>query len=95
MVSDSGTITEEASLLQIPAITIRNAHERPEGMDVGAVIMSGTNPEDVIQAVKIATETKLGSLVPDYDVDAVSTQVVKIIQSYKHYVDRFVWRKKL
>ncbi len=95
VVSDSGTITEEASILRVPAITIRNAHERPEGMDVGAVIMSGTQPASVVDAVKIAVNTRPGALVPDYDVDNVSEQVVKIIQSYTHYVDRYVWRKTL
>lgn len=93
VVSDSGTITEEACLLQVPAITIRNAHERPEGMDVGTVIMSGTNPEDVLQAVKVATSLKPAPMIPDYDVENVSEHVVKLIQSYTHYVNRFVWRK--
>jgi len=93
VVSDSGTITEESCLLNVPAITIRNAHERPEGMDVGTIIMSGTNPEDILAAVKIAVSTKRAPMIPDYDVDLVSEHVVKLIQSYKHYVDRFVWRK--
>ena len=93
VVSDSGTITEESSLLQVPAITIRNAHERPEGMDVGTVIMSGTNPEDVVSAVKLAVSTKRAPIIPDYNVDDVSEHVVKLIQSYVHYVNRFVWRK--
>jgi UDP-N-acetylglucosamine 2-epimerase (non-hydrolysing) len=93
VVSDSGTITEEASLLGVPAITVRNAHERPEGMDVGTLIMSGTKPEDVLQAVKIAVNTKCAKVISDYEVENVSEQVVKIIQSYAHYVDRFVWRK--
>ncbi len=95
VVSDSGTITEESSLLQVPAITIRNAHERPEGMDMGTVIMSGTNPEDVMEAVKLAVSTERARIIPDYDVENVSEHVVKLIQSYKHYVDRFVWRKMI
>ena len=93
VVSDSGTITEESSILGVPAITIRNAHERPEGMDVGTIIMSGTNPEDVLDAVKLAVGTKRAKIIPDYDVENVSEHIVKLIQSYKHYVDRFVWRK--
>lgn len=93
VVSDSGTITEEACLLGVPAITVRNAHERPEGMDVGTIIMSGTNPEHVIDAVKIAVGTQRASIIPDYDVENVSEHVVKLIQSYTHYVNRFVWRK--
>ena len=95
VVSDSGTITEESSLLGIPAVTIRNAHERPEGMDKGTVIMAGTNPEDILSSVKLATSTKRAGMIPDYDVENVSEHVVKIIQSYKHYVDRFVWRKMI
>lgn len=93
VVSDSGTITEESSILGVAAITIRNAHERPEGMDMGTIIMSGTNPEDVLDAVKLAVGTKRAKIIPDYDVENVSEHIVKLIQSYKHYVDRFVWRK--
>jgi len=95
VVSDSGTITEESCLLEVPAITIRNAHERPEGMDVGTVIMSGTNPEDILRSVQIAVDTKRAAMIPDYQVENVSEHIVKIIQSYKHYVDRFVWRKMI
>lgn len=95
VVSDSGTITEESSILGVPAITIRNAHERPEGMDMGTIIMSGTNPEDVLDAVKLAVGTKRAKIIPDYDVENVSEHIVKLIQSYKHYVDRFVWRKMI
>lgn len=95
VVSDSGTITEEASLLKVPAVTIRNAHERPEGMDVGTLIMSGTKPEDISAAVQVATSTGLANVVPDYQVENVSEKVVKIILSYTHYVNRFIWRKEL
>ena len=95
VISDSGTITEEACFLGVPAVTIRNAHERPEGMDVGTVIMSGTSPEDIFKAVKIATETKLAPMIDGYERDNVSDHVVKLIQSYTHYVNRFVWRKMI
>ncbi|WP_413581376.1 non-hydrolyzing UDP-N-acetylglucosamine 2-epimerase [Bdellovibrio sp. HCB288] len=95
VVSDSGTITEEASLLRVPAITIRNAHERPEGMDVGTLIMSGTKAVDVCNAVRVATETSPTEIVPDYDVENVSEKVVKTILSYTHYINRFVWRKEI
>ncbi len=93
--SDRGTITEEACLLEVPAITIRNAHERPEGMDVCTIIMSGTNPEDVISAVNIAVNTKRAPMIPDYAVTNASEHVVKLIQSDQHYVDPFVWRKMI
>lgn len=95
VVSDSGTITEEASILQFPAINVRNAHERPEGMDVGSVILSGTHPDDILSAVQAATSLKLGTKIPDYSPTDVSAHVVKIVLSYTHYVDRFVWRKSL
>lgn len=95
VVSDSGTITEEASLLKMPAIMIRNAHERPEGMDEGIVIMSGTHPRDILQAVEVATQCSVTRDIPDYDNLNVSEQVLKIILSYVHFVNRFVWHKTL
>jgi UDP-N-acetylglucosamine 2-epimerase (non-hydrolysing) len=95
VVSDSGTITEEADLLRVPAITIRNAHERPEGMDVGTIVMSGTSPKDIVDAVRLAVSTHRAPPIPDYEVTNVSEHIVKLIQSYTHYVDRFVWRKMI
>lgn len=95
--SDSGTITEEASLLGFPAVTLREAHERPEGMDQGVVIMSGLNGPGIRQAVDIAVaqQSAMGpSAVPmDYEVEQVSWKVTKIICSYTDYVNRVVWRK--
>jgi UDP-N-acetylglucosamine 2-epimerase (non-hydrolysing) len=97
VISDSGTITEEASILGFPAITIRPAHERPEGMDEGTLIMCGLKKENVIDAIKVVTSQKEESLtsrcVPDYDVSNVSMKVVRIILSYIDYVKRTVWRK--
>ncbi|WP_409480071.1 non-hydrolyzing UDP-N-acetylglucosamine 2-epimerase [Pseudobdellovibrio sp. HCB154] len=95
VVSDSGTITEEASFLKMPAITIRNAHERPEGMDAGILIVSGTNPQDILLAVKSAVNMSVPADIPDYQNPNVSEQVLKIILSYVHYVNRFVWHKTL
>ena len=97
-ISDSGTITEEASLLKIPAITIRNAHERPEGMDVGTLIMSGLNKEDVCEAVRVTIDQHQNSMghssIPiDYSNNAVSKQILKIILSYTNYVNKTVWKK--
>lgn len=98
VISDSGTITEESSILKFPAIMIRQAHERPEGMDVGAVVMSGLRPERVIDSIKISV-TQFKKLLPydieDYKSDRVSDQVVKIIQSYTDYINRVVWKKKI
>ena len=97
-ISDSGTITEESSLLRFPAITIRQAHERPEGMDEGALIMSGLKSADVLDAIEIVTKQYAedqGSirLVSDYAVDNVSKKVVRIIASYTGYVNRTVWKE--
>jgi UDP-N-acetylglucosamine 2-epimerase (non-hydrolysing) len=98
VISDSGTITEEASLLNLPAITIRNAHERPEGMDEGTLIMSGLKSGRVIEAIEvvISHHSKGGRsfrIVPDYDAEAVSKKVLRVVLSYTDYVNRTVWRK--
>jgi UDP-N-acetylglucosamine 2-epimerase (non-hydrolysing) len=100
VVSDSGTITEEASLLNLPAITIRNAHERPEGMDVGTLIMSGLKKERVLDAVRviIAQHDKTKRViqpVQDYESGAVSKQVLRIVLSYVDYVNRTVWSRQV
>lgn len=97
VLSDSGTITEESSLLSFPAVNIRNAHERPEGMDEGTVIMSGLKPERILDAVKVTVDhykvKKPFSVVKDYDVENVSKKVVNIILSYTDYVNKFIWKK--
>ncbi len=98
VVSDSGTITEEASLLNLPAITIRNAHERPEGMDVGTLIMAGLKKERVLEAVKIivAQHDKTRQVmapVADYEAHSVSKQILRIVMSYVDYINRTVWSK--
>ena len=95
VVSDSGTITEEASLLDLPAITIRNAHERPEGMDVGTLVMTGLKKERVLDAVRVVLAQRKDSrrLMPveDYRGGAVSAKVLRIVLSYSDYVKRTVW----
>lgn len=95
VVSDSGTVTEEASLLGFPAVTIRQAHERPEGMDEGTVVMCGLKPESVIDAMELVTRSREESgpptLVADYETSRVSQKVVRIILSYTEYVKRTVW----
>lgn len=98
VVSDSGTITEEASILGMPAITIRNAHERPEGMDVGTLIMSGLKSDRVLDAVRIVTsqskhEGSSFGVVPDYEASDVSKKILRIVSSYVDYINRTVWRK--
>jgi UDP-N-acetylglucosamine 2-epimerase (non-hydrolysing) len=98
VLSDSGTLTEESSLLGFPAVMIRQAHERPEGMDEAAVIMSDLKPERVLDAIELATAHHSGNrrnfrVVGDYTADNVSAKVVRIILSYTDYVNRTVWRK--
>lgn len=100
VISDSGTISEEGSLLNLPAITIRNAHERPEGMDVGTLIMSGLKKERVLDAVRVIiaqhskTERVMQS-VQDYEAGAVSKQLLRVVLSYVDYVNRTVWSKPI
>ena len=100
VVSDSGTIFEEASLLNLPAITIRNAHERPEGMDAGTLIMAGLKKERVLEAVKVVIDqfeniNRFTTPVMDYEAIDVSKKILKIVFSYTDYVNRTVWRKSL
>ena len=98
VISDSGTITEESSILDFPAIMIRAAHERPEGMDEGTVILSGVGKSRILESIHVITtqfeETpKLIKIIQDYDVENVSVKVVRIILSYIDYVNRTVWKK--
>lgn len=100
IISDSGTIAEEASILNLPAITIRQAHERPEGMDQGVLVMSDINSTRVLEAVDMVTsqhdsELRKNKIVSDYDENTVSEKVARIIQSYTDYVNRTVWRKQI
>ena len=97
VISDSGTITEESSILKFPAIMIRQAHERPEGMDEGTLIMSGIHKDRILESIEVVVkqynEGKIPTIIDDYNVDNVSQKVIKIIFSYIDYVNRNVWRK--
>ena len=98
VISDSGTITEESSILNFPAVTIRQAHERPEGMDEGTLIMSGLEANRVMEAIEIVIAQQSGRervfrLIPDYDVEQASKKVLRIVMSYIDYVNRTVWLK--
>jgi UDP-N-acetylglucosamine 2-epimerase len=98
VVSDSGTITEESSLLQFPAVTIRQAHERPEGMDEGTLIMTGLVKSNVLHSIDVVVShfensSKPFESVVDYKVPSVSNKVIKIILSYTDYINRTVWQK--
>jgi len=98
VISDSGTITEESSILHFPAITIRQAHERPEGMDEASIIMTGLDKENILNSIDVVTSHfKEGEdtihTIQDYKVDNVSKKVLRIILSYTDYINRTVWHK--
>ena len=98
VISDSGTISEEASLLHFPAVTLRETHERPEATDEGTIIMTGLEPEHVMDCIRFAVSQfersdKPYNTVADYAAERVSDKVVKTILSYTHYINKYHWRK--
>ena len=98
VLSDSGTITEEAALLDLPAVTMRDSHERPEGVDAGTLVTSSLEPDRILDAVRVArdgfgTHRKFAGPVADYEADEVSARVVRIVLSYIDQINRKVWYK--
>jgi UDP-N-acetylglucosamine 2-epimerase (non-hydrolysing) len=98
VLSDSGSLTEEASLLNMPAVALRDVHERPEGMDDGVLVMSGLKSAEVLESVKLITrnhrdEDRNALLVSDYNGGKVSKKISKILLTYTGYVNRKIWFK--
>ena len=99
VISDSGTITEESSILEFPAITIRQAHERPEGMDEASIVMTGLKIDTILNAIEVVTaHSKLGKNtiqpIRDYSTNNVSKKVVRIILSYTDFINRTIWHRE-
>ena len=99
VISDSGTLTEEAALLSFPAVTLRESHERPEGTDVGTLVLSNSNAQHLISSVEIATDQFQEGIAPssidDYLVNDFSWRVLKIVTGYVGYVNQRIWYKNL
>jgi UDP-N-acetylglucosamine 2-epimerase (non-hydrolysing) len=98
ILSDSGSITEETSILSIPTVNVRTSNERQEGMERGLCIMSGINARDILNAANITMNNKKieefnNKIYDEYAISDVSETVVKIIQSYTHYINKKTWFK--
>lgn len=93
VISDSGTISEESSLLGFPAITVRNTIERPEAIDTGSILMTGVYKENILRCIQIAIESENAHIPYDYDLDNCSERVIKVILGFTPYVNKYVWHK--
>lgn len=96
VLSDSGTISEEATILNFPAVSIRTSSERPEALDAGSIVLGGIDQDNMLSAIRIAVETHVsskGNIVKDYQDTNISDKIVRIIQSYTDIVNTRTWKK--
>lgn len=96
VISDSGTINEESSILRFPALNLRNSHERPEAMEEASTVFVGLEKEDILNGVKVLLDRNTNFNIPkDYEVKNVSDKIARIVMSYSGYVNREIWKKDL
>jgi UDP-N-acetylglucosamine 2-epimerase (non-hydrolysing) len=95
VISDSGTISEESSLLGFPAITVRNAIERPEAIDTGSILMTGVDKDNILRCIQVAVDSDNEHIPYDYDIGNCSERVLKVILGFTGYVNKYVWQKSL
>jgi UDP-N-acetylglucosamine 2-epimerase (non-hydrolysing) len=98
VISDSGTITEESSFLNFPAVTMRKSHERPEGFDNGVLVMTGLNKDSILSSINLTInnfDKSFDRQIPDFQNINVSQKIMKVVMSYIPYIKENIWKKKL
>lgn len=94
VLSDSGTISEEASMMKFPAISIRTSTERPEAVDVGSIIIGGIKRDEILNSIRVCMlTTSIKKLPIEYEIEDVSRRVIRVIQSYTSIVNKTIWNK--
>ena len=93
VLSDSGSLTEEASILNFPAVSIRTTTERPEGIDSGSIVLGQINTESIVQSIEISTKSELAGIPLEYNLKNNSDKIARIIQSYTPIINKEIWNK--